>query len=158
TPDGADANFKILIWGRGCLPYSSGRNLHVLLGECTDHVARGELASRHADRVEPDAHRVLALAEDEDVSYALNSFQSITNIYVEIVADEQAVVAIVFCVEASAKNEVVCCLHHADARRLHFIRHAPKSLINPVLHVHGRDVNVAIQIEDDADAGAAIVA
>ena len=57
--------------GAGGWPDLPGGDLEVLLLERAHHVAGGELARGQPRRVEPQAHRELALAEDAHVAHAL---------------------------------------------------------------------------------------
>ena len=48
----------------------SGRDLDVLLRKRIGHVQRGQLPRGQLVRVQPDAHRILALAEDDHIAHA----------------------------------------------------------------------------------------
>ena len=51
----------------------AGRDLHVLAAQRGDHVAGGQIARRELVGIEPDAHRVVARAEDGDIADAVDA-------------------------------------------------------------------------------------
>ncbi len=65
----------------------TSRNFDVLLLQRGNHIGRRQLASRQLRRIKPYPHRVLALAEDDDIAHARNSLQRIFDVNVEIVRD-----------------------------------------------------------------------
>ena len=106
-------------------------------------------------RVQPQPHRELALAEDDDVAHARDAFQRIANEPVEVVADEQRVVAVVLREEPVGAQEPAGVLGDGDAVRAHIGRHAAERLIHAILHVNSRQIRVAANLEDDVDRGEA---
>ena len=154
----AYADFKSLVRWCGRLSYSPSGYLNVLFGKRADYIASCELATSHAHWIEPYTHCVLALTKDEYLSNSFYALESVAHVNIEIVADEKAVVPIVFGVKAGSEDEVVGRFYYTYAGGLYFVRHAAKSLIHAVLHVHGSKVDVTIEIEDNADAAAAVVA
>ena len=79
---------------RGLADWSGG-DLDVLFGEGAGDVLGGESALGETNRVEPEAHGVLALTEDRDVAHAGNAFERVPHIDIKIVGDEERIVAIV---------------------------------------------------------------
>ena len=55
----------------------TGGDLDVLLSERIGDVKRGEAAGGETAGIEPDAHGVLALAEDDDVADARDAFERV---------------------------------------------------------------------------------
>ena len=158
TADGANADLKLLAGNGGLGTDLSGGDFDVLLLEGVDCVVRGQAASRHAHGIEPETHRVLALAEDEDFGYAGNAFQAIAHIHVEVVAHEEWGVAAVGRKDSGAKHEVLRTLLHRDTDLLDRVGQASQGGVDPVLDVHGSEVGVAGEIEGRRDLAEAIVA
>ena len=72
----------------GRLTELAGGDLNVLLGKGVGYVECGEAAGGEAIGIEPEAHRIFALSEDDDGTHAGNTFERIGDIDVEIVGDE----------------------------------------------------------------------
>ena len=90
----------------GGWPTWPAADLHVLLGERAQDVGRGEAARGHAQRVEPQAHGIFALAEILHVGDAGDALQRVAHVEINIVAEKQAVVLAVFGIDACAENEI----------------------------------------------------
>ena len=88
TPNGADADLELLAGDGGLGADLSGGDLDVLFLESVYHIVGGEGAAGHAHRIEPEAHGIFALAEDEDVGDAGHALERVAHIHVEVVADE----------------------------------------------------------------------
>src|SRR3984957_1325678 len=155
---GAHADLVILPADRGRLPHLSGADLHVLLGQRAEDVGGGQVARRHAQRVQPQAHGIFALAEILHVGDARHAFQRIADLQVHIVAEEQAVIFAVLGVHARAKHEIAGRFANGNASGLHFVGHAAQRLIHAILNVHRGQVDVAADVERDVDAAGAVVA
>ena len=93
----------------------AGGNFDVLFHQRIDHVSGGEIAGGQADRVEPEAHGVFALAEDGDVADAGHALDGVFDIDVEVVGDELVGVAAVEGEESGAEDEVGAGLVDGDA-------------------------------------------
>ena len=150
-PDGADAELVHLPRWRRRLADAAGGDLDVLLAQRTDHVAGRDLARGEAIGIEPQAHRILALAEDGDVADAGHALQGVAHVDVEVVAQEERVVLSLLREDAHRHHEAGGLLLHADAVGAHFCRHAAERLVHAVLHVDGGDVLVAGDVERDGD-------
>jgi len=61
-------------------------------------------AARETVRIQPQPHRVLALAEDDDAADAGDALQIVAHETVEIIADEQRIVLIVLGVHAGGQD------------------------------------------------------
>ena len=92
APERADAELVHLARRRGRLAEAAGGDLDVLLAQRVDDVAGGQLARREALRIEPEPHRVLALAEDDDVADAGHALERVLDVDVDVVAEEERVV------------------------------------------------------------------
>ena len=73
----------------------AGGNLHVLLADGADDVAGGQVAGGEFVRVEPDAHRIVARAENPHVARAGNAGQDVLDLQGGVVAQINLVVAAV---------------------------------------------------------------
>src|SRR5262249_46200311 len=72
-----------------------GGDLVVLLADRLDHVGGGQVAGGQFFRVEPDAHAVVALAEQEDVADPRHAEQLVADLHQGVVAQVQLRVAAV---------------------------------------------------------------
>jgi hypothetical protein len=70
-----------------------GGDLHVLLAQRRDDVARGHAELRDPIGVEPHAHAVVAGAEQRDVAHALDAREHVAHLEERVVADVELVVA-----------------------------------------------------------------
>ena len=84
----------------------SGGDLHVLLAQRVDDIAGRQSAAGELVRIEPQAHRELALAEDDDVADARHALELVPDEAIDVVADEQRVVLVVLGVDAGGEHEV----------------------------------------------------
>ena len=82
---GADTELIRLPFRRRRIADASSRDVDVLLAQRVDDVAGGQLPRGETHRIEPDAHRVLALAEDDDVGDAGHTLQRILDVDVQVV-------------------------------------------------------------------------
>ena len=141
----------------GRLAELAGGNLDILLGQRRNHVGSGERAGGHAHRVKPDAHGVLALAEDDHIAHAGHALEGVLHVDVEVVGDELLGVAAVEGVKAGAEDEVAVGFGNADAGRVDGRRQPALDAGHAVLHVNSGDVQVVAGLEGCSyRAGAAI--
>ena len=91
-PGGIQRNLEFGVGGgrRAQLP---GGHLHILLADGGHHIAGGEVARRKLLRIEPDAHRVVAAAEDLHIPHARQPRQHIPDVQHRVVAQVQRVVS-----------------------------------------------------------------
>ena len=146
-----------LIAGRGRLADGAGGNLHVLLPQRRAHVRGGQPPRCEACGIEPHPHRVLALAEDRHVGDAGNALERVAHEDVEVVAEEERVVLVVLGVDADAHHEPRRGLRDRHADVLHLVRQAAERGRHAVLHVHGREIRAAPELERGGDRGRAAV-
>ena len=114
--------------------------------------------ARQPHGIQPQAHRVLALAEHHHVGDAGHPLERVLHVHVDVVRHEQRVVLASIRVHAGAHDEVVRLLLHGDAQLAHFGGQAPKRLVDAVLDVDERHVAVAGDVEDDGDLAEPAVA
>ncbi len=72
----------------GLLAELAGGYFDVLLGERVGDVESGEAAGCEAAGIEPETHGVLALAKDDGVPDAGNTFERVLDVDVDVVGDE----------------------------------------------------------------------
>ena len=115
------------------------------------------MSRRQFGRVEPDAHRIFALAENDHVADAWDSLQRVFDVDVEIVRDVLVRKTVIGRIKSGGKNEVRIRLGDGDAGVLDFLRQAPLRCCHPVLHVDGGNVQVVSSAEGDIDVAGAVV-
>src|ERR1022692_4369055 len=81
-------NLKSLLRIGRRLAKLAGRYFDVLLDHRADYVRRGQPAGRKLQRIEPHAHRVLALAEDCYIAYTRHALERILYVKNKVVGDE----------------------------------------------------------------------
>ena len=156
--NGAHADLKLLSGLDWRLSYLAGSDFHILLLQGVHHVAGGEAATCHANRIQPQTHRVLAFAEDDDVGNSGHSLQRVFHVHVQVVAHEQRIVAVVRRVNAGAENEVARRLGDRDAGGFDRVRETSLGGVHPVLNVHGGQIGIAIEFEGRDNVAGTIVA
>ena len=107
-------------------------------------------------RVEPQAHRVAALAEDAHVVDAADALEDVDDVVGRVVADEDAVVARVGRREAHREDERAAVLGHGHAGRAHLGGEPADRVVDLVLHVVGGEVDVAVELERADDRAGAV--
>ena len=86
--DDANGHLEVLLGVGGLLTELAGGDFDVLLGKGVGDVEGGEAAGGEAVGIEPDAHGVLALAEDDDGADAGDALEGVADVDVEVVGDE----------------------------------------------------------------------
>ena len=145
------AQVEHLIGGGRRVAERTGGDLDVLLAQRVDDVAGGEPARRQLAGIEPQPHRVAALAEDDDVADAGHALDGVADVAVEVVADELGVVAVVAREEAQSAHEPRGVLDDGDAVGADVGRHPSQRLVDAVLDVDRRQVGVTVDAEGDRD-------
>ncbi len=155
---GPDAELIRLPFRRGRIADAARGHVQVLLTQRIDNVARRELPRGKPHRVEPDAHRVLALAEDDDVGHARHALDRVLHVDVEVVRKEQRIVLALLRIGARREHEIRRGLLDRDAKLADLRRQPAERLVDLVLHVDRRQVVVAGDVEGDRDGADAGVA
>ncbi len=150
-------HLKTLLGIGGRTAQLAGGYFDVLLLQGGDHVGRGQLTGRQLRRIQPDAHGILALAEDDDVADAGNALQSVLDVNIQVVGDVLVRKAVVGRVESGGKNEVGIRLGDGNAGVLDFLRQAALRRRHAVLHVDGGNVQVVPGAESYVDGAGAVV-
>ena len=129
----------------------AGGNFDVLLLQRRNHVGRGQLPRRQLRRVQPDAHGILALAEDHDFADAGDALQSVLDVNIQVVGDVLVRKAVVGREKSGGKNEVGIRLGDSHAGVLDFLRQAALRRRHPVLHIDRGDIQVVAGAESYVD-------
>ena len=157
TPNGAHADLELLAGDGGLGADLSGGDFDVLFLEGVDGIVGGEGAAGHAHRVKPEAHGILALAEDEDVGDAGHALERVAHIHVEIVADEDRGKTAVGREDGAAEDEVLRGLGDGDADLLDGGGEPPGGGVHAVFDIDGGQVGIAVEIEGRRDGADAVV-
>ncbi len=153
----ADGHLKGLLGIGGLLTELTCGDFHVLLGERVGNVECGEAAGGEAAGIEPETHRVLAFAEDDDVTDAGNTLERILDIDINVVGDEGRRERLVRRDEPGGKDEVRVGLGNGDAGVVDDGGQTALHGSDAVLHVDGGDVEIVAGIECDGDGRGAVV-
>ena len=156
--DGADADLIGLAGpGRRGADLSRG-HLHVLLAQRLHDFVGGNVPAGETIRIEPQPHGVLAIAEDLHARHSGDALDLVLDEPIDVVAEEQRVVLVVVREHRGGEHDVVAALGHRNADGLDLVRQPSFDLGHPILHIDGSDVDVAVHVEGDGDAGGAIAA
>jgi hypothetical protein len=99
-------SWKVVSDGAGGGAEGAGGHLHVLLADGAHDVGRGQLPRRQLVGIEPDAHAVLAGAEDLHAADTRNARQLVLHLQVREVRQVQHVIALVGRDEVRHQQEV----------------------------------------------------
>jgi hypothetical protein len=132
-------------------------DLDVLFSECIGNVERSEAASGEATGIEPEAHRVFALAEDDCIADAGNAFDGVLDVDIDVVRDEGLRERFVRRDKADGENEVRVGLGDGDAGVVDNGRKTALNRSNTVLHVDSGDVEIVVGVEGYGDGRGAVV-
>src|SRR6202044_650054 len=88
SADDSNGQLELLARVGGLLAELAGSDFDVLLRKGVGDVEGGETTGGKAVGIEPDAHGILALAEDDDGTDARDAFEGIADVDVEVVGDE----------------------------------------------------------------------
>ena len=137
---------------------AAGRDLGVLLVERVDDVADVEALLLELLRVQPDAHRILPLAEDADLRDAGRAGQVIDDVELGVVAQKQRVVLLRIRLQRDAHDERTGVLADGNADLLYRLRQLPERRLDEVLNVGRSDVEVDAEVERTGDRRYALAA
>ena len=149
-------SWNVVSAGAGWRAEDAGRDLHVLLADRPNDVGRRQPARRQPIGIEPDAHAVLARAEDLRAADAGNARELVLHPQVGEVRQIQQVVALVGRDEVHDHDEVGRGLLGHDADALHFRRQPRQRLRHAVLHLHLRVVEIGAEREGDGERHPAV--
>src|SRR5208282_4123352 len=157
TSHGAHADLELLPGHRRLGADLSRRNFDVLLAQRIHHVIRGKSAPRHPPRIEPQPHRVLALAKKNDVGHSRHPLEVVAHINIQVVADKKRRVSAIRREYRSAKNKILRRLGDGHSHLLDCIRKPSLSSIDAVLDVNRSQIRIPVDIERGGDRTHSIV-
>ena len=108
--------------------------------------------------VEPDAHRIVLLAEQEGLADPGRARQHVDNVDDRVIRDEQRVLAAVLAVQHDELQDGRGFLLHRQALQLHLRRELRQGGLHPVVDVDRVDVGIAAELEADGQVVAAVIA
>jgi hypothetical protein len=152
---GVDRGWRSTSSGAGEAPIT-GRRLDVLLADGPHHVAGRQSVLGHLLRVQPDAHRIVARAEQPDLPDPLDAGQAVLDVEQRIVAQVRHVVAVVGRKQVHDHGEVGRALDRGDAEGAHLLGQPRLGLRDPVLHQLLGLVGVGAQPEGDGQRHGAV--
>ena len=142
--------------GHGRLIDDAGGNLNVLGAQGIDHVARGQVTYRKLLGIEPDAHRIVARAEDGHVANTIDTSEHVLHVQRRVVGDVQQVARAVRRGKVDHHHQVRRLLRHRHADRAHLLGQARQSGRNAILHQHLRGIEIGAELERDCQRHAAV--
>ena len=131
--------------------------LDVLLFDCVDDVARGHASYRELVGIEPQAHRIVAYAEDRDVADSRQPGDLILQFQRDVVTEEQRVVRSVGRIERDRQGDVGRRLLDRDTQLLNFCGKLRQRDGHAVLHLHLGHVEIRPDLEGYRQAQGAVV-
>ena len=157
APDHSQGDLEVLLLVGRRTAQLTGRNFDVLFLQRSHHVGGGQLPRRQLRGIEPDAHRILALAEDHHIAHARYALQRVFHVDVEIVRDVLVRKAVVGRIEPGGKHKVGIRLGNGDAGVLDLLRQTALRRGDAVLHVDRGDVQVVAGAKGHVDRAGAVV-
>ena len=143
--------------GRGRLADLAGRDLDVLFGQRVLDVHGGDAEIGEPVRIEPDAHRIAALAEDLHVAHAGQALQRIDDLQRGVIAQRDRIDGMVGRGQVDDEDEVRILLLDGHAGLIDDRRQRRGRLRDAILHVHRRDRERIADLEGDGDGRGAVV-
>ena len=138
------------------LVQDAGGNLHVLRLQRREHFAGVELVSGHLVRIEPDAHRIVARAEQLHVAHAGKPRQRVLYMQCRIVREIEIVARPVGREKMHREQDVRRRLAHLYAQALNIGRQPRQCVLHPVLGEHLRHVEIRADPERYRDGQLAV--
>ena len=118
------------------LVHHAGSDLHVLRAQRRHHLAGGQVARCDLLRVEPDAHGIVARAEDAHVADAVEAGEHVAHLQGRVVGDVERVARAVRRAEMDHHQHVGRGFPHRDADAAHLLRQARFGHRHAVLDEH----------------------
>ena len=132
-------------------------HVDVLLAQGVHDIAGGQVPPRELAGIQPETHRKLSLAKDDDVSHAGDALQSILHVDIEVVRDEEGVIRAVFGPCGGCGDEAPAAFLNGDADLADLSGQTAERLVHSILHIHRGDVGIAGHLERHDDLADAAV-
>ena len=156
TALGVDLQFVSDGTAHGLLADGTGCDLHILFAERVHDVARGQVTRGGLIGIDPDAHRVVAGAEELHGASAGNARQDILHLKRRKVTEIDFVITPVGGKQMNHHREIRRLLGRGDAEAADFFRQLRQGLRDTVLHLDLRVVDVRAELEGDGERHDAI--
>jgi hypothetical protein len=143
--------------GHGRLPDGAGGDLDVLLADGADDVTGRQVPRGQPTRVDPDAHAVVALAEEEDVTHARHARQLVAHLQHGVVGQVELVIAAVRRGKGETHEDIGRAFARGHAGLLDDVGELRQGEADPVLHQDLRHVQVDAVPEGDRQVVGAVV-
>ena len=124
---------------------AAGRHLDILAAQRRLDVLRGKVEGGEPLRIEPDAHGILPLAEEAHLGNAGNGLELILDVAVGIVGDLERGVPVAE--KGKMQDRLGVGLALLDDRLLDLVRQPPAHTPDPVAHIRGGIVRIAVELE-----------
>ena len=161
--EGAQGVLEVLALGDRRLADLPGRHLHVLLAQDPDHVADRQVPRLQLVRVQPDAHAVVLLAEDDHVADALHPGHGVLELDRGVIAQVERVVIrpaglrVVLGIQADPQQDVRGPFLDGHADGPDHVGQRRLGDGDAVLHQHLGHVHVGAQLEGHVQGVRAVV-
>ena len=156
TPQRLHRDLKRALTGDRRLIEHTGGDLDVLALERQNHVSCGQAHRLQAVGIDPDAHRVIAAAEDGDRANPVNAGENVGDRERRVIRDEQRIARVVGRVEVDHHHQIGRLFGHSHPDVAHLARQARLRDGNPVLHLHLRDIEAGAELEAHVDGKAPV--
>ena len=140
-------------WGLAQLPRP---HLNVLFPQGIDHILVRQAPAGHALGVEPQAHGVGAFPKNDHIADPIHLAQGIHDVEIGVVTQKDVVVAVILGEQAHGQQDIAGFLADGDPGLQHRFRQLRFRQGDPVLHVNGGDVLVAIGLKGNGDVADAV--
>ncbi len=135
--------------GGGLLPDLAGAEQRVLRLDRIGDVGGRDAERGHPVRIHPDPHRLVRHAHDRRLAGAGHALQCVEDVDVRIIGDVVGAVAVALSEHADQHHDRRRLLLHRHALLGHGGRQLRHREIDPVLHLHLRDVRIGLEREID---------
>ena len=151
-------HLELLVVAHGARADAPHRRLHVLRLDGVDDVGRRQVEAGEPLRIEPDAHGVVELAEQQRLADARHAGQLIENVDRSVAGDEDRRELGVVAIEGHETQHGRGALQHREALELHLLRQLRRRALDAIVDVDRVDVGVGAGLEADGQIVAAVVA
>ena len=149
---GIDSEGEVGGIGKRRSAHGTGGDLGVLLLDGGDDVSGGNVAGGGFLWVQPDAHGIIAGAENGDLADAWEAGEDVLYLEGSVVADEDIVILFAGGDQVHDQSQVGGGFQHADANATDLFGQAGEGLVDAVLDLDLGFVEISAQLEGDSEA------
>ena len=153
---GLDVELIGLMGGNRRLVEDAGRDLDILGAQRGQDFARIETMGRDLVRIEPDAHRIVAGAEELDIAHPRQARQGVLHMQGRVVRDIETVARAVGRDEMDGEQDVGRRFPDLHPLALDVLGQAGQGVLDAVLRQHLGDVQVGSDLEGHRDRDLAV--